>query len=1451
MEDLNYILLSLQVPTSHLNSNTLQEVLLKIKKVNGKSSDCCEHSELSNNILQALWSHLLQQLNEFDEQLLCSICFYTVLSATKKQESFLHSILNNIKENFNNSDTVNGENSTKTISIIYGIFQSNFLRQRDYEFIYILEDILQYAVSLLIQMAYEYSHYTFIVFKILGSLKKVLGTELQNVVFTRNNQIKLLNLVNHNWENPINGIRNLNKLIFQNILSAVENNVFEEILEEIDAFYWNKAKYLMFAEIIDQYKGNIMILLKRCDLINGLLNSLSKPGLVSAGADMYYCVLKKMKSDEEWKGIFLNEITQILYQSPQVVTENFNNYWCLTTLKKFPSLSTSLINMLQEYPKTESRLFSTLCVMRQSNKLNLIEKQWKKFTFVEHLVLYSIEHCNYYIRICAFDIVCVTNSKSWPSEIEYHTVINYLSDNVSSDCTVLRLNMLNSFSSFLRHIHILHLNNTNMSESEKSDLLSFCEKLQHFIIMSLNLNGNYQRKITTIKIADTVLNCFTEIPKKRQKQVKQNNSFIQYIADNGVWIFYSEEFVNKLISILSDPADDIRENLSLLLLNHYATQLAQPVIINKIIERAILKIQSKFFYEIDCGRSMFQLVIDLLLKDGSQEGMIFNSLETIFTFAYSELITEFNLKREIVESIEQGKQMHSNLGILCAIYEACLKTSYKLQISDHTAFSILEILEELSNQFVWEPDLCTSSDFSKMNDMVLQIIQKSGHATNNEDNEKITGLQQIILNCLWLNVKVSCELAALMIEYYNDDTYLNVCVKSLNVITKVLETSRHKGAIEAAGVSLGQGIRKLTSLPVKSELSELPLALLKRKLKELISEANDMASVTRRGAGLSIMIHRIVSNDTKKNKPLFHHFINTLLNCCNICHDDPKNVTNPADINCEKDLPKAIYIHFLTRIVTDSSLTTEVMYYSAKLAELAFDNLTSPHWQIRNAALQLYGALIPKLMGQKKVSGLEETVISTVACDEFRTHFPQLWEFILDQLKSQVDEKKDLLQTHSNLLPILNILGNFAKRYNFKYNSHDQLDPYKELLKSLSLLLQSAIYTVRRLTSKCIYNMYSFDDIFALLSKVEQPNENFLHGCLLLLVDCNKNYNHLYKTRLNFLNMKFKSILEKPYHSYLCKELIENVFTDKLQNFSDIKQIVLKTKTGNEPGLFQWARTHISKCLQNCSWADIPEYLNFILDNSDYERYCEVLHTRLDLETDIDNLILITISKILLSFSKKAYSVSIWKILYKISTLINFKLEIYTDIKDIIKYIDNDYVSYRLRYIIPFLARVATDDEIILFVTKLIRKMCNIEISDIDMRLISAAANNEIASRFKSLPDVIKINSIITVVILLQDEDEEIRNLSVMFYENVTKTGIALHPYLCLRRILDTKFLHSVLCEPVNSVQTICEILLDVLSSTSFETYDEFNPFANENKNIYQEKEVVNQLINRLNDDLK
>lgn len=73
----------------------------------------------------------------------------------------------------------------------------------------------------------------------------------------------------------------------------------------------------------------------------------------------------------------------------------------------------------------------------------------------------------------------------------------------------------------------------------------------------------------------------------------------------------------------------------------------------------------------------------------------------------------------------------------------------------------------------------------------------------------------------------------------------------------------------------GQSIHYLTSLN-ESVTSKLPLILLQKKLNDLLFETSKMSSVTRRGAGLSIMVHRIVSNDTKKGKVSKQNTFNNL-----------------------------------------------------------------------------------------------------------------------------------------------------------------------------------------------------------------------------------------------------------------------------------------------------------------------------------------------------------------------------------------------------------------------------------------------------------------------------------------------------------------------------------------------------------------------------------------------
>ncbi|CAB3247375.1 unnamed protein product [Arctia plantaginis] len=1242
------LLSKFEVPTATLKVENIQELLVLVKD---KSNSINLTKEFWGEVVHLLWHHLKTCLGNLDDQLLCATCFYSVIPLVdqRDQDYYMEKLLHVVGPESNspsrfirrsmpgskrlpfgielspNSDHVKtmSTNILRVVSLIYGLFQSSFTTKTDNDKTFKISEILKEIFDLLLPMGYEYSEYTFLVFKIIKSFRKVCGGLLEKYIFNNENNLKLLALVNDNWENPITGVRDLNRSIFQTVISTLDKSTYDRVSKDIEGFYWNKAKYLMLSDIIETYTDDILLLINH-KWIDGVVYSLYKPGLVSAGADMYYALLKKINNQDYWCQFFLLHVLKILSGSCIKAIENFCNYWCLTTMKKFRTISNVLIDELEKVEYSDQVLHSKLGILRQANKLGVLDKNWSSTSNnITNYVLAGINNYNTHVRILAFDIICVSQTKSIPTATEYNLILEYLSCNLNSDSTVLRI-----------------------------------------------------------------------------------------------------------------------------------------------------------------------------------------------------------------------------------MLEECITNSYTLTSFDHDKMSsVLQVLENVSNQFVWEEE--KSSDFSEMNNMIQNIILASNYSfVDKDDHTKISGLQQIVLNCLWLNVKASCDLAAILIRYNVDDAIM--CQRCLNIITRVLETSRHKGAIEAAGTALGKGMNYLTSLPEKKigdsnpssgDVTKLPYTLLTCKLNDLISETSKMSSVTRRGAGLSIMLHRIVSNDMKKGKPLFHYFIKTLLQKCKhpgAAQIKKSNSSTDKNVETQLDLPAAIYIHFMTRIVTDSSLATDVMYYSAELAELAFGNLTSSHWQIRNAALQLYGALIPRLIGQKKASGTDDETIATVACDEMLTHLPELWKYIIKQLKQSGGE--NLLQTHSNLVPILNLLANSAKRYHFSLPVTESDTEIVDLFYHLVVFLGSPIYTVRRLTAKTIFNIYEFQYISDFLLKPKNVTENLLHGMLLLLKLCH-NY---YACDVRNLRETFKRILGTSQHSYLCKTLYEDVFAIEISK-TVIENTLLEWNSNTGPGIHTWAENRFRKFIDKCPWSDIPNLLNLLLAQCNYDdcvtRFLGFLLSRIEKDMIIPTEVLLQIASNLIAFEKKYNCSIIWRILYEISRRTCLRHCI--DTAQLLKNLKPQ--TYNLRYIVPLVARhvdcASNEDKHILL--KIIHDFSDFETSDIVMRYTAAIANNELSYNFNELLDSLKVISIKCAVLLLQDEDEDIRNLSVHFYCIISRENRLLQPYICLNRILDKSFLNVIFTEPEKSIEELNRELTAIVQFVH--QVDEYNPFANESKNIYFEPDILKDMVESLN----
>lgn len=500
----------------------------------------------------------------------------------------------------------------------------------------------------------------------------------------------------------------------------------------------------------------------------------------------------------------------------------------------------------------------------------------------------------------------------------------------------------------------------------------------------------------------------------------------------------------------------------------------------------------------------------------------------------------------------------------------------------------------------------------------------------------------------------------------------------------------------------------------------------------------------------------------------------------------------------------------------------------------------------RNAALQLYGALIPRLIGQKKVSGTDDETIATVACDELRTHSPKLWSFITEQLENK--SRSSQIISHSDLVPILNMLASCAKRYNFSSDMHKQRLSDEKLLHSLIRILYSPIHVVRRLTARCIFNIFSLEDICDVLQRINFLSENFIHGALMLMKCCHKYYNlkeSQESTAKAFKDICRNVVENKVCYSYCSKEIYVSIQSEStVINDNTIINIIAELKeNNNSPGVFKWAQTCIDLYLVQSHWEDVPDILKLFLNENDFEIYGEMLLCKIETQQCNSESAMKQIVNILLSFSKKYESSVIWKILYKIAS--EFSLD-KVDASALLNDLENYEMSYILRYSIPFAAKLykGIDDENQKKLAKVISKMSNFEIADVDMRYMAALANNELPKSFDTVSDSVKISSLTTAIILLQDEDDDVRNASVYYYKNIVNLNITVHPNICLDRMLDFKFLCSIFGEP-RSIITLCKDLLQLLTN-NVHNCDEYNPFANESKNIYLEVDVLRKTIENI-----
>lgn len=238
-----------------------------------------------------------------------------------------------------------------------------------------------------------------------------------------------------------------------------------------------------------------------------------------------------------------------------------------------------------------------------------------------------------------------------------------------------------------------------------------------------------------------------------------------------------------------------------------------------------------------------------------------------------------------------------------------------------------------------------------------------------------------------------------------------------------------------------------------------------------------------------------------------------------------------------KDSLEASLLHYLCVLVKDSSLSEDIMPYLEQILELTFDKINSKEWTTRNASLQLFGSIVPKLTKQKQFFDGEkdewEPILVTI--DDILVKMPKFGIFILKHLESSEN------YSTSSLILFLEFLSKVEVRKSC-LNHKEIIEKFNAVFWNL---LSHQDDQVRKLSAKCFALFHEFrfelknliEICVSLIFKIREIN--FQHGLVLTVFYMLKKY---------LADSKFMEFDEKFYLEKVRNIFRENFISTEMEN---------------------------------------------------------------------------------------------------------------------------------------------------------------------------------------------------------------------------------------------------------------------------------------------------------------
>lgn len=377
--------------------------------------------------------------------------------------------------------------------------------------------------------------------------------------------------------------------------------------------------------------------------------------------------------------------------------------------------------------------------------------------------------------------------------------------------------------------------------------------------------ANYQRLISVLELLKVMHGAFwayTQRGMNKSSTVGDPSQVVRHVQDHyGLMHFYTERHLRKMLAacVLHYMIDV--KSLASEILAHFRPP--EPLIA-AVWKKAILCSNSSKFSQCESAGILFELCchwkcrISVSIDIGNNRplGKAIEKVQEMkpekMAYALLYLYREIFHQRQEVSFLELARNapMHGLLTSLRAILPLeQLGQEFFAQLCEQLEKSVGFMLNILGSN---------NASFAEMGVAVENMIQE-----NNQEAVTISDEHSLILACAWLNLKECCLLAAKLSLYCSAD---EVTDRAGLLIISVLTGTRHKGALEAAASALAQICCSL-------KYGKMP----EKWLLTAMEEMKNSYSITRRSAGLPMLVRAIVSSEKRGNSG-GRHLLNLAMN---------------------------------------------------------------------------------------------------------------------------------------------------------------------------------------------------------------------------------------------------------------------------------------------------------------------------------------------------------------------------------------------------------------------------------------------------------------------------------------------------------------------------------------------------------------------------------------------